>query len=168
MTDELKDTSQVSPFADPSMELFWEINGLSRLFHEIQNHWAKALGITTSQLLILEAVGDLGWKNGAAVKSVAAKLNVHPSFITAETKGLVKSGLVEKAPSEVDARVVLLSLSTRARSALSSLHPHREALNNFVFASVDDDEVRAIISQLRSLRRLVRKGLRFLAVEDGN
>jgi DNA-binding MarR family transcriptional regulator len=166
MKDELTDTSQMPPIADLPMELFWEIDGLSRLFQEMQNHWAKALGVTTSQFLILQAVGELGWEKGAAVKDVAAKLQVHPSFITAETKGLVKSGLVEKIPSVIDARVVLLSLSARARSALNSLHPHREALNDFVFASVSDDEMQAIIKQFRSLRKSMSKGLRLLAVED--
>ncbi|QDM18188.1 MarR family winged helix-turn-helix transcriptional regulator [Tardiphaga sp. vice278] len=166
MADELTEAPQVSPITDLPMELFWEIDGLSRLFLEIQNHWAKALGVTAPQFLILQAVRELGWKKGAAVKDVAARLKVHPSFITAETKGLVKSGLVEKMPSKLDARVVLLSLSDRARSALESLHPHREALNSFVFASVDDDEMEAIINQFRSLKRLLSKGLRSLAVED--
>lgn len=156
-----------SPIANLPMELFWEVDGLAQLFWEVQNHWGKALGITGSQFMILQAVEALGWEDGVAVNAVATKLNVHSSFVTAQTKALEKTGFIHRRPSSSDARVVLMSLSAKAREAMGSLCSRRDTLHEFVFAETDDDELEQMIKHFRGLRKRLARGARLLAINDG-
>src|SRR5262245_24180356 len=88
-------------------EFVWDVISINVYLEEIRSIWARSLGITSPQWLILMAVNDLDRGKGASVRAVSTKLHVDPSFVTTQTKSLERNGFVRRIPSEEDGRVVL-------------------------------------------------------------
>lgn len=88
----------------------WDIAAINIHLDGIRYFWAKELGISGPQWMILMAIGDLDRGKGVPVKDVSAMLHVDPSFVTTQSKMLEKNGFLRRIPSSEDARVVLMSL----------------------------------------------------------
>jgi MarR family transcriptional regulator, organic hydroperoxide resistance regulator len=101
---------------DAARRFTWEIASISMHLEEIRYFWAKTLGISGPQWMILMALADLDKGEGASVKAVAKLLNVDSSFVTTQSKIIEKKGLVRRRTSEDDARVVQMSLTERLTS----------------------------------------------------
>jgi DNA-binding MarR family transcriptional regulator len=155
------------PPSEPKTEIFWETYRLAQVFLDVQNHWARILGVSAPQFLILRTVEEIGGSSGTAVKTVATKLDLHPSSITAQSKALEKLGLMQRTTSEADARFVLMSLTTKARNALTDLKPDRQSLDDMIFADLGTDELREFTERVQRLRKRVAKGLRLLTIDEG-
>jgi MarR family transcriptional regulator, organic hydroperoxide resistance regulator len=110
------------------------------------------------------ATSELDRGDGVSVRAVSAKLDVDPSFVTTQTKRLEKHGFMRRIPSVDDARVVLMSLSDKARKQVASLSARQEILNEFIFSDVDDRELRDLNDKLTMLKyRLAKAPLRLAA-----
>src|ERR1700712_231790 len=133
-------------------QFVWDIASINVHLEEIRHFWAKELGISGPQWMILMAIGDLDRGNGVAVKDVSAMLHVDPSFVTTQSKMLEKNGFMRRIPSSEDARVVLMSLSDKASKKIATLSSRREVISDFVFAGFDDRALRDITDQLTSLK----------------
>src|ERR1700712_4188552 len=133
-------------------QFVWDIASINVHLDEIRHFWARELGISGPQWMILMAVGDLDRGNGVAVKDVSAMLHVDPSFVTTQSKMLEKNGFMRRIPSSEDARVVLMSLSDKASKKIANLSSRRESLSAFVFGELDDRALRDITDQLTSLK----------------
>ncbi len=79
-------------------EFVWDVISINVHLEEIRSIWARNLGITSPQWLILMAVNDLDRGKGASVRAVSTKLHVDPSFVTTQTKSLEKNGFVRRIP----------------------------------------------------------------------
>lgn len=106
-------------------QFLWDIASINVHLEEIRHFWAKELGISGPQWMILMAVGDLDSGNGVPVKDVSAMLHVDPSFVTTQSKMLEKNGFMRRVPSRQDARVVLMSLSDKASKKIAMLASRR-------------------------------------------
>jgi MarR family transcriptional regulator, organic hydroperoxide resistance regulator len=137
--------------------LLWDIGSINADLDEIQRYWAKSLGISGPQWMILMALSDLDKGQGIPVKDVASRLRVDPSFVTTQSRLLEKDGLMRRIASKDDARVVLLSLSPKAYRQISGLSGKQNSLNEFIFAGFDFREIKDILEQLALLRRRLAK-----------
>ena len=107
-----------------------EIASINVHLQELRHFWAKTLGISGPQWMILMALADLDKGDGVPVKTVSKMLHVDPSFVTTQSKLLEKKGFMRRKPSEDDARVVEMSLTDKsykqiANSGLPAGSPQR-------------------------------------------
>ena len=81
----------------------WEISSINMYLEELRQFWARTLGISGPQWLILMAISDLDKDDGVPVNVVSKLLHVDPSFVTTQSKLLEKKGLLRRRPSPTDA-----------------------------------------------------------------
>ncbi len=147
-------------------QFLWDIASINVHLDEIRHFWARELGISGPQWMILMAVGDLDTGNGVPVKDVSAMLHVDPSFVTTQSKMLEKNGFMRRVPSRQDARVVLMSLTDKASKKIALLASRRDSLSDFVLADFDDSALQDITSQLGKLKNRLQKAAVMLSVEN--
>lgn len=142
--------------SETTNRLTWAITAIETHLQELRQIWARALGISGSQWMILMAISDLDETEGVPVNAVAKMLHVHGSFVTTQSKLLEKYGLVRRKPCPLDARVVRLSLSDKAVKQLGRGNEQQRAAD-IVFAGFESDELNEFIARLTSLRRRLEK-----------
>ena len=136
----------------------WVINSVGVHLEELRYFWAKALGISGPQWMILMALADLDDKDGIPVNVVSKKLHVDPSFVTTQSKLLEKKGFLRRKASTEDARVVLMSLTDKTYKQMAGLAAQQEALNEFIFAELSNKQLDELIDTLSGLRNRLEKG----------
>lgn len=145
--------------------LTWEIRAIYAYLEEIQRVWARALGISRSQWMILMAISDLDGGSGVPVKAVAKLLHVDGSFVTAQSNLLEKIKLVHRRACRIDGRVVRLFLSGRALKLLARESDRHQAMADFVFTNFEEAELNKLIAQLTLLERRLEKAKLRLELE---
>ncbi len=137
----------------------WEVASINVHLQEIRYFWAKTLGISGPQWMILMALADLDQGEGISVKAVSKMLHVDPSFVTTQSKLLEKKGFVRRRVSEEDARIVQMSLTDKTYKHMESLASQRESLSNFIFDEFSDRELTELNGKLAGTQEPARKGL---------
>lgn len=135
----------------------WEVASIDVYLQEIRSFWARTLGISGPQWLILMAVKDLDQGEGASVKAVSAQLHVDPSFVTTNSKLLEKRGFLRRKTSREDARVVLMSLTDKAAKHITELEARQNELDDFIFAEFSEQELEALVARLGGLKARLEK-----------
>src|ERR1700720_3304303 len=124
---------------------------------ELRYFWAKTLGISGPQWMILMALADMDEDDGVPVNVVSKKLHVDSSFVTTQSKLLEKKGFVRRRPSTEDARIVQMSLTDKTYKHLASLAAQQETLSEFIFAELDDRELGELTDKLAALQNRLEK-----------
>ena len=88
----------------------WTIASIGVHLEELRYFWAKTLGISGPQWMILMALSDMDQGDGVPVNVVSKKLHVDSSFVTTQSKLLEKKGFLRRKTSTEDARIVQMSL----------------------------------------------------------
>lgn len=135
----------------------WEIASINVHLEELRQFWARALGISGPQWMIVMALADLDKEDGVPVNVVSRMLHVDPSFVTTQSKLLEKKGFVRRKSSSTDARVVQMSLTDKARKHLAGLAAQQQSLNDFIFEEFDDRELSAFTDKLAALKNRLEK-----------
>ncbi|MGA7810316.1 MAG: MarR family transcriptional regulator [Bradyrhizobium sp.] len=135
----------------------WAIASISVHLEELRYFWAKALGISGPQWMILMALSDIDRDDGVPVNAVSKKLHVDSSFVTTQSKLLEKKGFLRRKPSPDDARVVRMSLTDKTYKHLAGLASQQEELNEFIFAELNNDELDDLTDKLTALRGRLEK-----------
>ena len=147
--------------SDPCQDVFrkflWEITSINVHLDQIRDFWAQNLGVTGPQWMILMAVSDLDQGRGVPVKDVSAALRVDPSFVTTQSKMLEKMSLLKRTSSREDARVVLMSLSEKARKHAADLSAKQELFSKFIFSEFNEATVKDILGKLSLLENRLEK-----------
>jgi DNA-binding MarR family transcriptional regulator len=151
--------------SETANRLTWAITAINAHLKELRQIWARALGISGPQWMILMAISDLDKEDGVPVKAVAKMLHVESSFVTTQSKRLEKTGLVRRKPCPLDRRVVRLSLSDRALKQLGRDSNRQQAAADMVLAGFEGDELNEFITRLTTVRRRLEKA--WLRVELG-
>jgi MarR family transcriptional regulator, organic hydroperoxide resistance regulator len=138
-------------------EFSWDISAINVHLEDIRRTWAKVLGVSGPQWLILMAISDLDQGAGVSVGDVSTKLNVRQPFVTAESKTLEKAGFVSRTSSPVDGRIVLMSLTEKARTGITHLSARRRKLNDAIFADLDNETLQEVREALSTIRRRMEK-----------
>src|SRR5260370_2247473 len=155
-----KNSDQAQPSAknqDIVRRFTWEIASINVHLQELRYFWAKTLGISPTQWMILMALADLDRGEGVPVKVVSKMLHVDPSFVTTQSKLLEKKGFMRRKTSQDDARVVQMSLTDKSYKHIASLASRQEALNDFIFAEFGDRELTELTAKLTSLKNRLEK-----------
>jgi DNA-binding MarR family transcriptional regulator len=118
---------------------------------------AGRLGINAQQWRILTAISQLDGGSGVAPKDIAAKVYVGVSLVTAQSRRLAMQGLVLRAHSSSDARVVTMSLTHKAHQALSRLASSKASLDDCIFSDVNPSELDDLARKLTRLRQNLAK-----------
>jgi len=135
----------------------WEIASISAYLEELRHFWAKTLGISGPQWMIVIALADHDQGDGVAVNVVSKLLHVDPSFVTTQSKLLEKKGFVRRKTSDEDARIVKMSLTDKTTKHLANLASQQETLNEFIFAEFGDRELADLTDKLAALKRRLEK-----------
>ena len=143
----------------------WEIASINVHLQELRYFWAKALGISGPQWMILMALADLDKGDGVPVNVVSKMLHVDPSFVTTQSKMLEKKGFMRRKASEEDARVVQMSLTDKSYKHMSNLAAQQDALNEFIFAEFDDRQLSEFTGKLAYLKKRLERAC-LMAVVD--
>ena len=143
----------------------WEIASINVHLQELRYFWAKTLGISGPQWMILMALADLDKGDGVPVKVVSKMLHVDSSFVTTQSKLLEKKGFMRRKTSENDARVVQMSLTDKSYKHIANLASQQEALNEFIFAEFSDRELTAFTGKLASLKNQLEKACLKVAMD---
>src|ERR1700754_5134344 len=118
---------------DAARRFTWEIASISVHLEELRYFWAKALGISGPQWMILMAVAELDQSEGIPVNAVSKMLHVDSSFVTTQSKLLEKKGFMRRKPAPEDARVVKMSLTDKTYKQLANLEAQQDAIHEFIF-----------------------------------
>jgi len=139
----------------------WEIAAINVHLQEIRHFWAKVLGVSGPQWMILIALADLDQGEGVPVKVVSKMLHVDPSFVTTQSKMLEKKGFMRRKTSGDDARVVQMSLTDKSYKHIASLASQQQDLNHFIFAEFSERDLSEFVGKLTALKvRLEKASLR--------
>jgi len=143
----------------------WEIAAINVHLEELRHFWAKTLGISGPQWMIVMALADLDQGEGVPVNTVSKMLHVDPSFVTTQSKLLEKKGFVRRKTSAQDARIVNMSLSDKTYKHLASLASQQETLNEFIFSEFSASEISDLASKLAALKKRLEKACMKVAVD---
>ena len=133
---------------------------LVNLFNEILGIEEKALtssefrDISVNDTHILEAVGT---EEPRSMSSVAKSLSVTVGTLTIAMNNLVKKGYVNRARSEEDRRVVLISLSEKGEKAYYHHQKFHDDMIQAIMTDLDETQMDALTQALNKLRAFFRK-----------
>jgi len=150
--------SETAPKNQDTIRRFaWAIDSVSTHLEELRYFWARTLGISGPQWMILMALADLDQRDGVPVNAVSKKLHVDSSFITTQSKLLEKKGFLRRKTSTEDARIVQMSLTDKTYKHLAGLAAQQEALNEFIFAELSDKQLDQLTNTLSGLKDRLEK-----------
>lgn len=148
-------------------ELITNLHVMAQQLIELRAYLAKELGLTGPQFSLLLAVAhaqkEEGLEEGINVTRLARQLRVTPAFVTTEAGKLIRMRLLAKRGSKVDRRGVLLSMTERGHTRLTTFAPKLQKVNDEVFRSLD---ARAFRGLVRTVKGLVEGGERALRMGE--
>jgi DNA-binding MarR family transcriptional regulator len=146
-------------------EFLWNILSISNHFETISFAWSQMLGVNVHQWMILMAIRDLDHGSGVSVRGVAEKLYADPSVVTSQSKGLEKLGFVRRVNSTEDARVVLMSLTSKASKEIGKLLAAQEPAKQSLFCELENHSLDDVNRKLSMLRERFQRTAKRLAAE---
>lgn len=111
--------------------------------------------VTTNDMHVIEAIGMGEAKN---MTSVARSLDVTTGTLTIAINNLVKKGYVDRARSEEDRRVVLISLSEKGKRAYLHHRDFHDRMINAVVEELTEEEQQVLEKALAKLNRFFKGG----------
>jgi len=112
----------------------------SPLFEQL-SEW----GLSISHLRLLSLLAP---DREVSMRELAEALNVKPPSLTALTRRLVQTGLIERRPHPDDNRIILLSLSSRGRQLHHDLETERLARMTKLLAGLSHAEQQVFLDLL--------------------
>jgi DNA-binding MarR family transcriptional regulator len=143
----------------------WTIAAIGVHLEELRYFWAKTLGISGPQWMILMALSDLDQGDGVPVNVVSKRLHVDSSFVTTQSKLLEKKGFLRRKTSTEDARIVQMSLTDKTYKHLAALASQQETLSEFIFAELDNGELEDLTGKLNALQNKLEKACMKVAMD---
>lgn len=142
--------SSMKPIALENLRLFRIIfKSANRHFHEIE----KKIGIGGASLW---AMAEINYHQQLTVTQLAQSMSIHQSTASNLIEKLEKDGYIQRLRSEVDKRVVLLSLSHSGKVLLNSAPmPHRGMLPD-ALSQLSEQQLLALISLLTEVVDLMQ------------
>lgn len=102
------------------------VDGLAQLSFLVQNALVRVAAKQRLSLIQIRLLGVLRDRE-PTMNELARLLELDKSSVTGLVKRAEQRGLVERVPSTVDRRVVLVSLTTKGRSLVAGVSAHFEA-----------------------------------------
>src|SRR6266702_7064953 len=143
----------------------WAIASIGVHLEELRYFWAKTLGISGPQWMIVMALAEMDQGDGVPVNVVSKKLHVDSSFVTTQSKLLEKKGFLRRKSSTEDARVVQMFLTDKTYKQLAALASQQETLSEFIFAELDNGQLEDLTDKLNALQSKLEKACMKVAMD---
>ena len=114
--------------------------------------YGSCLGVSGPQFAIII---ELAQSPGITVTDLARKMEVSASFIAIELKKLIELKIAEKRKNPLDARSVILELTSKGRTALADLTPLRDRWDETMYRNLDRERVQILQD---TMERIVADG----------
>jgi len=134
-------------------QVIWDVISIMDYLDDVRSRWAERIQVSGPQWKILMAIIDLDQGKGVPVGEVSAKIHAVSTFVTTQTKLLERKGLLRRIPSDQDARVVLMSLSDKARRDLAPFFQKWGDFHRFMFSDFSPPALRDFARSLDALKR---------------
>lgn len=141
----------------------WDIATIEVHLDQIRSFWASRIGVSVPQWMVLAVLDDLDTGSGVTVKAVSAKMFVTASFITTQSKLLEAKGFITRRASPRDPRIIVMYLTPKARTGLSTLILNRAAVQNFLFSDFDGDALKGFMERVAAVRAKCERATRLVA-----
>jgi MarR family transcriptional regulator, organic hydroperoxide resistance regulator len=138
-------------------EALRDLMTMASQLQELRAGLARQLGVSEPEYRVFLAVAQLQGARGVSISGVARHLGVSGAFVTMIVQRLVRVGKVQKTPSRVDRRGVLLTLTARGRAAMAGFARYPQMVNDELFRDIDEKEFRLLAD---IVRRVVAGGER--------
>jgi DNA-binding MarR family transcriptional regulator len=132
-------------------KLLYDFFTVGARLEDVRRHLGKKVGLTGPQYSLMMAVAELQGREGANVSRVADYLQVTGTFVTAESGKLFKKGFLKKQPDVMDKRFSLLSIAPKGQTALNSLFPLLQQINDIFFELDSRGEFERLCAVLEKL-----------------
>ena len=125
----------------------------------IRDGHAALLNLGGPQYTILLCIRTLSDAGSVNVRSVAERLRLSGSFVTAETSVLEQRGLVCKERGVEDRRMVSLSLTAKGVALLDSIAALRQQVNDAEFGCLTRGEFQMLVPLVEQLVQCAERAL---------
>jgi DNA-binding MarR family transcriptional regulator len=123
---------------------------------EVRSRLGRVINLAGQKYTVLIAIAHLQDQDGGVgINEIADHLHLSSAFVTIETNGLLKSGLVVKRTNPTDRRRVLLMTTPKAAKLLDKLTVVQAPVNDALFACLS---VKNFVSLRQMISRLVETG----------
>ncbi len=113
---------------------------------------SKQMNLSISEIHLLEAVGDTTeGENGLTISEISEKLGISLPSVTAAINKLVKKGYVEKTRSQVDGRVVHVTLTKIGHKANTAHRYFHLSMVRAITRGLTDEEQAAMLKGMQKL-----------------
>lgn len=136
----------VSTLNEMLVKLFRSIN----VIEERAIRTGEYQDMTANDMHVIEAIGTEGARN---MTGVARSLDVTTGTLTISVNSLVKKGYVNRARSEEDRRVVLISLSEKGRRAYLHHRQFHDQMIAAVMEELTEEEQQVLEKALKKLNQ---------------
>src|SRR5215218_5721158 len=92
---------------------------------------------------------------------LSRELGLDPGYLSRILAGLQRQGLIEKTPSEYDARRRLLALTPVGRDAFSLLDARSREEVAEMLGELSEEEQRRLLEAMRAIERILDKGFKY-------
>lgn len=144
-------------------EMLRDLMTMASQLQELRAGLARQLGVSEPEYRVFLAVAQLQEAKGVSISAVARHLGVSGAFVTMIVQRLVRAGKVQKTPSRVDRRGVLLTLTARGRAAITAFARYPQTVNDELFGGIDEKEFRLLAD---IVRRVVAGGERAILLRQ--
>lgn len=134
-----------------------DVAGLLR--HKVERQLRAAANVTYVQFKVLARLGLDSPTGSLRMTELADEVVYSRSGLTYQAGEMEKAGWVERGPSPDDDRGVTLTITDAGRERLAQALPgHVEVLRELLFATLTDDDVRALAAVLEPVLDHMRAG----------
>lgn len=131
--------------ADPHTSIGYLSRVLFRSFSRAMERRSLRFGVSGGQWRFLR---QLWVEDGLTQRDLSRRVGMRePSTVTA-VNSLVKSGFVQRVPSETDRRKIHIHLTDRARALKADLLPYVAEVNALATVGIDPDELAVFVKVL--------------------
>jgi DNA-binding MarR family transcriptional regulator/N-acetylglutamate synthase-like GNAT family acetyltransferase len=112
--------------------------------------------LTESRILF-----EVANRDEATASDLSAELGLDPGYLSRVLAGLERMGLIEKTPSETDARRLLLTLTSEGRDAFALLDARSREEVGEMLGELSEDEQRRLLEAMRDIERVLDRSLKY-------
>ena len=141
------------PQTDPRREAGLRIVETSRLLRSLVEQRLKPFGMTRAQYSVL---ARLERQEGLVQNELAEILEIQPIGIVRLIDQLSAEGLIERRPDPSDRRCNRLFITEAGRKRLASLAGFKEELGAEIFAGIDTNDLRQMLTTLNRLHQNIK------------
>lgn len=131
------------------------VDYLSRLVKKCFNEAVAQQGLFSGQQDILFALVE---NEGITQSRLASRMNVAPATISVSVKRMEKNGFIVKKQDELDARIIRLYPTEKARLAPERIREHMEALEKNICSGMTEEQTRQLSDLLDLAISNLKKG----------